>query len=627
MNDQTENGGRRRAKGRTLAEFEPLTPAEKLLVESCAMGSPAVVGNERPANSTDNGRLRASFVRFLTLGGDGAAPVHEKGVQLQGAWIDGDLNLEACEVTVPIVLTSCCLDGRLILFRADVRDLYLDGTHVQDIFADGLRCRGDTFLRHGFFAREGVRLPGAQISGNLELVGSRVEEKAGDALHCERTTIGGDVVFGDGFSALGMVSFRDARIGANVSCAGGNFDGLAAYPLAFDGADVRGNLHLGPNFSAKGVVRIMRARIGGDLVCSGGNFVGANGISLALDDTDVGGNVFFDSGFRASGTVRLPRAKIGAALVCNDSSFTAEDGVSLAMRDAKIEGPMFFRRIKGAAKQIQLSGAHVGSLDDDLESWNAASSLQLDGFRYHGIGSSASTNGKSRVAWLLRQSPEHLAAEFKPQPWNQLIKVLRESENTEDARVVAIEKQRRLRKARKITGVLAILHFIFGILAGYGYRPWRLLGIVVAVALACGAVYSFAARYGVMAPTNPRIYDDAKFDSCRPERSGNWITCAKMPREYTTFNPWLYSFDLILAPVDLQQEKDWAPMVVQPCAKAVAAICVHPAQARGDETPATAAAFWPLGLIVRVIAWCEILFGWIAGLYLIAIVSVIATNE
>jgi hypothetical protein len=33
-------------------------------------------------------RVRADFLRFLMLGGDKDAPIHEKGVQLQGAWME-----------------------------------------------------------------------------------------------------------------------------------------------------------------------------------------------------------------------------------------------------------------------------------------------------------------------------------------------------------------------------------------------------------------------------------------------------------------------------------------------------------------------------------------------------------
>src|SRR5262249_24471461 len=43
-------------------------------------------------------RLRARFLRFLSLGGDEASPVHERGLEVHRAHIGEDLNLAGCAV-------------------------------------------------------------------------------------------------------------------------------------------------------------------------------------------------------------------------------------------------------------------------------------------------------------------------------------------------------------------------------------------------------------------------------------------------------------------------------------------------------------------------------------------------
>ena len=71
--------------------------------------------------------------------------------------------------------------------------------------------------------------------------------------------------------------------------------------------------------------------------------------------------------------------------------------------------------------------------------------------------------------------------------------------------------------------------------------------------------------------------------------------------EYTTFNPFMYSLDVILPIVDLQVEKDWGQYV-----------------AMKDGT---------LNDFTRWLMWFEILFGWIYSLILVAILSGLAKNE
>jgi len=87
--------------------------------------------------------------------------------------------------------------------------------------------------------------------------------------------------------------------------------------------------------------------------------------------------------------------------------------------------------------------------------------------------------------------------------------------------------------------------------------------------------------------------------------AGNWYLCKDLREEYTGFSPFLYSLDLILPLVDLQQEHDWAPMIPTP--------------------QNTWANEWSnlknLKHWTRFLMWLEILFGWMASLLLVAVVS------
>src|SRR3546814_2310360 len=78
--------GAKRVFGRSLSDFGTLWPAEDALLECSRIGAPTVISETRPEAETKTNRVRAAFVRFLALGGDEQAPVHENGVELQGAW-------------------------------------------------------------------------------------------------------------------------------------------------------------------------------------------------------------------------------------------------------------------------------------------------------------------------------------------------------------------------------------------------------------------------------------------------------------------------------------------------------------------------------------------------------------
>lgn len=178
-----------------------------------------------------------------------------------------------------------------------------------------------------------------------------------------------------------------------------------------------------------------------------------------------------------------------------------------------------------------------------------------------------------------------------------------------EARALAIQFEQQRRKAGVITGARGLWHDVYGAMAGYGHRPMRLLRWMVAVWLISALFYQNAADLKVMAPTNPLVFENPDYANCRPRAgSPNSWTDSKLcngPNEYTTFQPLMYSLDLILPLVDLQQDKDWAPMVTR-------ATTADPA----GETET-----FPLGQFIRVVMWLEILFGWVASLIFVAIFS------
>ena len=88
------------------------------------------------------------------------------------------------------------------------------------------------------------------------------------------------------------------------------------------------------------------------------------------------------------------------------------------------------------------------------------------------------------------------------------------------------------------------------------------------------------------------------------------MLCKSLPAEYTTFSPLAYSLDILLPLVDLGQEKHWGTLIPTPERHFVV------------ELFSFSPAHW-----VRLLNWFEILYGWIASLLFVAIVSGISRRS
>ena len=520
----------KRAHGRSLGDFGELLPAEQKLLDYSATGKEAEIGDQVPKDASDPNRIvRAGFLRFLLMGGDEQAPVHEKGVQLIGAWIEGELNLENCFVPHGMRLVKCNFN-KLIIAR------------------------------------------GAHIAGSFNLAGSYLKEGLGaDLLQCDHAVF------------------------------------------------------LRSGFCSSGEVRLLNAHIGGDLDCSAGQFAPNQGYALFADGVVVKCAVFLDRGFKATSEVRLLGAQINGGLSYSHEHFVANGQNTLNIETATIKGLFQFSSLFASAS-IDAAFAHIGGLADGRGGW--AKGSFLDGLVYSSLGGSAPTDAASRIAWLKMQSDEHLGEDtlkrdFRPQPWKQLQKVLREMGHDADARAVGVAFEDQLRKADRIGQIadvgtaknvfpvlrrkcLRALHWLFGFLAGYGYHPLRLFMSLVGVWLFCGVIYWWLAYapYSAIGPTDPLVFQNTAYSACAKENNGNWMLCEQLPAEYTTFSPLAYSLDILLPLVDLGQEKRWGPLTPTPEKN----FCV--------ELLSLSPPHW-----VRLLNWFQILYGWVASLLFVAIVS------
>jgi hypothetical protein len=553
------SGTAQKPDGRRLEDFPHRSSAEDELLRCCRLGIVAEIGPSRPDGATSENRIRAGFLRFLALGGDDDAPVHEHGVQLEGAWLEGLLDLEGAHFPRTISMRHCRIE-QIIAIRAIVRSLDLRGSLVAEgIYAPWLKCEGEINLGEGFLATGMVLFGGAFITGNFQ-------------------AIAGEFDFPDGDAAL-----------------------------ILDGVEVGGDILLRNGFRSNGEVRIIGATVGGDLGCTGARIENAGGDALSCHGLAVT-EVFLNDGFRATGAVVLTGATIRGSVECQNGSFTNPSGIAFSADRAEVAGSLFFRHISALEGEVHLPNMKVGSLCDDEASWCAEGDLILDGFTYRNLGGGAPTDAERRIAWLERQRGSHLASEFKPQPWEQLISVLRGMGHPEDARKVAIAKHRRMRAAGRYVGGSWLWDWIYGTLVGYGYRPWTLLRAVGLVWAACALLYWPAANprlFGfethLLVPASPQT-DTACLLSRVASRSAEPCPPRK-PRYEDLFLP-AFSAEVLIPVISLGQKGEWRTRVSDDSGHAL---------------------YW--GWALRAVYWFEIFFGWLAGLLLVAAVGNLIKKE
>ena len=405
-----------------------------------------------------------------------------------------------------------------------------DNPGAYTINAEGFMVKGSVYLRGGFKAKGEVRLVDADIGRQLECTGGIFENPEGFALNADGLTTTSAVFLNNGFTSKGEVRLLGADIGLSLDCTKGHFENPQGRALSADGIIVRGVVFLKDGFTAKGEVRLLGADIGGALDCAGGAFDNPDGDALSADGFTVKGNVRLSSGFSATGAVRLLGVDIGSQLVCTGGTFDNPMGDALVLQNARVNATAFFTKytIHGG---LDLRNATIGELHDDEKSWTQQDKLFLDGFTYRAIIGASPVDAKVRLDWLALQPVKKESYGFRPQPYEQLVKVLRAMGHERDARTIAIAKQKEMRNT---LGPLArAWSWILRLSTGYGYETWRaFIGMALMVLIGTG-VFWFAGNGDMQSTTEGTHVPD--------------------------FNAFIYSVDAFLPIVDLHQETYWLP--------------------------------------------------------------------
>ena len=522
------------------AEFPDLTAPEREVLRAAGTGEVADLAQwgtppSKPKKyNPGGGPLRSRLVEWLCTDAQAKQLVHRKGLRIKNATIDAKLDLERTEVPFSFALHNCRLPG-LNAQSATLKDrLYLN------------HCRVDGE----------VDLNAATISGQLQCDGAWFLNRGGMALIADRATIGSSVSLSDGFRAVGAVRLLGTKITGQLDCKEGCFLNRNGNAFSADNATISSDVRLSQGFRAVGAVRLPGANIAGQLDCEDGTFCNATGRALVLDCATILDTIFLEPK-NVQGEISLNQTVVTNAL--------------------RMLTPAL------AMASLNLSGAKVGLLFDARDSWPEQGKLQLDGFHYDNIHINSPIDVKSRLDWLSRQPQDRLFT----QPFDELINFYRKSGLESAAIDVHIAKERK--RSTLINDPLKrIWLIILDVTIRFGYRPHYAIAWLLGIVLTCATAFYLGSN-GMTESISYYTYNSSNHSTIQ----GKIIAS-----DYPTFNPFVYSIDVALPIIDLQQERYWMP---------------------NSHHNGTGVPFYENGNFLWAINRLEILFGWI-------LVSVIVTG-
>ena len=364
-----EASGERSATSDTLLHlaekmFGVLKPSDEKFFKNVAEGRPAdfsdgVPERDDPAKASEwesRRVLAADRVVWLCQNSAASSKISGSGIQIVGARIEGDIELQCSATPFPLVFKKCALSGNVNLGGSDIYLLDFSGSHVCSIDCTASMIDEGIILCDGFRSNGTVCLEYATTGGRIDCSGGQFTNSGGDALDADGIEVRGDVLLHNGFKAEGMVSLVGANIGGNLECNQGVFKNAGSVALNAERLQVGGDVFLckgswGKNsevhaegFIANGEVKLGSAKIGGTLECTGGLFNNSGSPQPAINAKGlvVTGDVLFHNGFRAQGEVDLVGARIEGNLECNKGVFTnCYGGVALDIERANVTGDVF----------------------------------------------------------------------------------------------------------------------------------------------------------------------------------------------------------------------------------------------------------------------------------------------
>jgi hypothetical protein len=450
-------------------------------------------------------------------------------------------------------------DGIKVRGGVDLDQAITEGGAVRLLGADiggQLTCTGAQLNgvdKHGLaLAADGIRAGGDVYFG-----------QSGYAL-CEGTKAAGDASPGPQFTAAGAVRLPGADIRGQLSCRGAQLQGadVCGDALRLDGMTVSGDVYLDKEFTAVDTVRLNGSNIAGTLRFGRARLKrpGGDRPALLADGMKVGGDVYLDDGFTAAGTLSLKSVCVEGSLLLMPAKLA--DCKALDADGAQITHELRWKPTEPVTGLVNLEDAVVGELQDFWSTerpngfWPRADQgkLRLDGFNYTRIGREQPTEPEHRLVWLgsqLKRSGPRKG--FVTRPYEQLAMVYQQNGQDAEARQVAIAQRRDLRWYGDLSPSRKAWNWLFDVTIRYGYQTGRALRWLAAI-FALFVVASWVAQHQANL-----IVPAQNIKDLHPVP-----TAANCTKSYPCFSPLGYAIDTVIPLINIHQADFWRPNASAP---------------------------------------------------------------
>lgn len=273
--------------------------------------------------------------------------------------LDG-LALHGCEVNGRVQLTGAHVAGQL-----DMEDCVITGPSDGALKADGLRVEQDVYCSGKFQVTGLAHLVGAHIGGQFVCDGATFRNPGEDkALELSGLMVGEHVFWGKGFSVEGEVNLSGADIAGCLRCHDAHFANAGGTAVRAVGIKVRHEVEIQEKCTVDGELNLVGCQVGGWMRLTGGKFRNAGGKALNLARATIALNLVLRTGTVVKGQLCLAGAQIGGTLGAQGGKFRNGSGTAIEATGLKVHGDLSLAVRDGvrfhARGQVVLSDARIG---------------------------------------------------------------------------------------------------------------------------------------------------------------------------------------------------------------------------------------------------------------------------
>ena len=528
--------------------------------------------------------LRSTFIEDLISGAIANSPQLCGPIRIRGARIEGAIRVLPKGGDGP---------GMTLLFMACHFDSPVDFSGADFLSLRLVDCTLPAFIGISLTTRADLDLSGSHFSGVRDHVAD-LADVGNCAVHLNHAHIGGRLLMSATsharFETRGSVRLEGARIESSVELHGALLKDCDEAALNARSAVVGGNVELlcahGYRCEVHGEVALGAAHITGDLDCGSARLLNPKGRALHCEDLVVE-SVFLTRDedtmpFEAAGRLNFLTAKIGGSFFLFNARLTPGPDyngllgrggpVVVNMRQMRVSNAVVMYNVgtaqdepvaaadaspgapfKPVAGWFLFAGAHMNTLIISVDTGSpAAGYLDIDGMTYERVRYVDQGDlVESSKAWLRHQfingRPD--ASTYRPQPYEQLTRALRDSGLSREADAIAVEKISMRLAARVDSPWLRLFPRILMLVSSHGYSTRRavfsfLLFVVLGAVMYTVAVNNFGQPFFPFEqPPEPTTYH-------LPVGLGN----VDVPLGCPGLDTLQYALDFALPVIDLGQD-------------------------------------------------------------------------